>query len=251
MKILVIGDSCQDVFIYGKCDRLCPDAPVPVFIPFNKKKNGGMALNVYENLKSLDVDVDILTNKEKVTKTRYVDITSNQILLRVDSEKKELNRVKNLDSLNFDNYDAVIISDYNKGFLNYEDIEFICNSHDNVFIDTKKIINKSFINCKFLKINEHEYKFNTSHGGGLLDLNDKLIVTLGSRGCKYQDKIFEVEKVEIRDMCGAGDTFISSLVYKYVLTNNIKQSIRFANECSTIIVQHKGVNRIGNLIKNK
>ena len=28
-KILVIGDSCKDVHIYGKCERMCPDAPVP------------------------------------------------------------------------------------------------------------------------------------------------------------------------------------------------------------------------------
>ena len=33
MKILVIGDSCHDVFVYGKCDRICPEAPVPVFTP--------------------------------------------------------------------------------------------------------------------------------------------------------------------------------------------------------------------------
>jgi len=36
MKILVIGDSCKDVFIYGKANRLCPEAPVPVFIPQRK-----------------------------------------------------------------------------------------------------------------------------------------------------------------------------------------------------------------------
>jgi bifunctional ADP-heptose synthase (sugar kinase/adenylyltransferase) len=27
-KVLVIGDSCTDVFRYGNCDRLCPEAPV-------------------------------------------------------------------------------------------------------------------------------------------------------------------------------------------------------------------------------
>ncbi len=26
-KILVIGDGCIDEFVYGKCTRLCPDAP--------------------------------------------------------------------------------------------------------------------------------------------------------------------------------------------------------------------------------
>ena len=38
------------------------------------------------------------------------------------------------------NYDLIIISDYNKGFLLEEDIEHICSNHTNVFIDTKKIL---------------------------------------------------------------------------------------------------------------
>ena len=125
MKILVIGDSCQDVFIYGKCERLCPDAPVPVFIPLKTKKMGGMALNVYENLKSLKLDVDLITNTKKVTKTRYVDEKTNQMIIRVDSEKTLSFRIDRLNDINFDSYDAISISDYNKGFLEYGDIKFI------------------------------------------------------------------------------------------------------------------------------
>ena len=36
------------------------------------------------------------------------------------------------------NYDIIIISDYNKGFLTEEDIEWITKHHDCVFIDTKR-----------------------------------------------------------------------------------------------------------------
>jgi bifunctional ADP-heptose synthase (sugar kinase/adenylyltransferase) len=43
MKFLAIGDSCTDVFIYGRCERICPEAPVPVFIPVKEKTNGGMS----------------------------------------------------------------------------------------------------------------------------------------------------------------------------------------------------------------
>lgn len=56
-KILVIGDSCKDVFRYGICERLCPEAPVPVFKPQSIRVNGGMCLNVVENIKSLGVIV--------------------------------------------------------------------------------------------------------------------------------------------------------------------------------------------------
>ena len=70
MKFLAIGDSCTDVFIYGKCDRICPEAPVPVFSPIKTKTNGGMAANVQANVKALGVDCDLIThNNELVNET--------------------------------------------------------------------------------------------------------------------------------------------------------------------------------------
>ncbi len=61
-KVLVIGDSCEDVFVYGNIERICPEAPVPVFIPTHTTKNPGMAKNVVTNFNSLGVDADIITN---------------------------------------------------------------------------------------------------------------------------------------------------------------------------------------------
>ena len=37
MIILIVGDSCEDVFIYGDITRLTPEAPAPVFNPLRKK----------------------------------------------------------------------------------------------------------------------------------------------------------------------------------------------------------------------
>lgn len=250
MKTLVIGDSCQDIFIYGKCDRLCPEAPVPVFIPQKTKKMGGMARNVYENLRSLDMEVDLITNDEQITKTRYVDEKTNQIIIRVDSEKNSISKIKNLYDIEFSKYDAIIISDYNKGFLDYEDIQYICEKHKLVFIDTKKIINEYFYKCRFIKINEIEYDNNLTFSEILKnEFKEKLIITKGAKGAEYNNKIFSVNRVEIKDMVGAGDTFIASLVFKFLETNNIYESIKFANECSTIVVQHRGVTVVGDLIK--
>ena len=39
--MLVIGDICEDVYVYGSCNRLAPEAPVPVFTKINEKRNGG------------------------------------------------------------------------------------------------------------------------------------------------------------------------------------------------------------------
>ena len=142
MKILVIGDSCKDVFIYGKADRLCPEAPVPVFIPKRKTETGGMAENVYENIQSLGIGVDLITNQEVITKTRYVEEKTNHQIIRVDSDASKSKRIEGIEHIPYSDYCAVIISDYNKGFLEYDDIEFICSKHDTVFIDTKKLLMK-------------------------------------------------------------------------------------------------------------
>ena len=52
-KILVIGETCEDVFIYGKITRLSPEAPVPVFIKTHWEGNQGMAKNVEKNAQSV------------------------------------------------------------------------------------------------------------------------------------------------------------------------------------------------------
>ena len=67
---------------------------------------------------------------------------------------------------------------------------------------------------------------------------------MGEGGCKLADKIYPVEKVEIKDLCGAGDTFMASLCVGYLKTKDIAKSLNYANECATRVVQKKGVNTI-------
>ena len=83
MKFLVIGDVGYDIFQYGVCERLSPEAPVPIFNPTVVKKTLGMAGNVANNIKALGVECEIL-GRDRPKKIRYVDEVSNQILLRVD-----------------------------------------------------------------------------------------------------------------------------------------------------------------------
>jgi len=245
MKILVIGDACEDVYIYGDCNRLAPEAPVPVFVPQTKTSNGGMALNTYANLKSLGCDCDILHNEEKIKKTRYVDKKTNHIFLRVDTDDKKLKRIntKHLDKNFLNEYNAIVISDYNKGFLDEEDIEKICHNHPLTFMDTKKKLGRWSKDCTWIKINEEEYGKTKEEIKNLEHIfDDKLIITLSEKGCRYRKEIFPVEKVEIKDLSGAGDTFLAGFVSNYLQTNNAKEAINFANECATKVVQKRGVN---------
>lgn len=242
MNILVIGECCSDVFEYGTCERLNPEAPTPVFIPYETKTTDGMAGNVVNNLMSLlppsSNFVGLVCNTESIQKKRYVESKSNYILLRVDTEPY----IKPLDIKLMDLwlYNAIIISDYNKGFLTVEMIQFILDNHDCVFIDTKKPITSLFKKAKIIKINDLEAKNPLNDIYGL----DNIIVTKGKDGCVYQGKHYPTQQVEVRDVSGAGDTFLAALTAAYVKTNDIDKSIMFANKCATHVVKSRGVTKI-------
>jgi D-beta-D-heptose 7-phosphate kinase/D-beta-D-heptose 1-phosphate adenosyltransferase len=248
-NILVIGDDGIDRFVYGTAVRLAPEAPVPVLNPVSETTNKGMAGNVVENLEALGLKTYFKHNDVTPIKTRYVDDRSGQILLRVDSnDKVERIDESELKTIAGNKYkgitvDAIIISDYDKGFLEEEDIEFICKNNSNVFIDTKKILGKWCVNASFIKINHVEYQ-HTEYTIHELGIEDKMIITLSSKGCQHKGKIYPVEKVQIRDVSGAGDTFLSGLVAEYVLTKDIEKAIPFAQQCATVVVQKPGVSTI-------
>ena len=102
MRVLVIGDSCKDVFIYGDIERISPEAPVPVFTPTHEESNDGMARNVSNNVEALGITIHTVTNKNSIVKKRYVENRSGQMVLRVDEHdycdgisKKERNNIIN------------------------------------------------------------------------------------------------------------------------------------------------------------
>ena len=74
-----------------------------------------------------------------------------------------------------------------------------------------------------------------------MDINDKLIITKSHEGCVYKNHLYPVEKVNIKDVSGAGDSFLSGLVCEYLRTSSIEKAIKFAQYCATIVVQKKGV----------
>lgn len=232
-KILLLGDQCTDEYYIGSCDRLSPEAPVPVMKIREYYTVPGMAANVLENLLNLDCDVTFISNQTVITKTRYIDDRSGQHLLRVDDEST-IDAWNGSVSKPWEYYDAVVVSDYNKGFLEYQHIEHVIRNFSGpVFIDTKKPDLARFSGA-FVKINNQEFHQATSHC-------DDLIVTLGAAGARYQDKTYPAPLVEVSDVCGAGDTFLSALTYKYLENGqDITGAIKFATRVASITVQHRG-----------
>lgn len=231
LKITLIGDTCVDEYHYGHIDRISPEAPVPIFVADNVEMKNGMASNVAKNLEALGVNVVSYFGVPS-TKIRMIDSKSKQHILRIDKDikSKELSTDTKFDT----SVDAFVISDYDKGFVSYELVEKLILTGKPVFIDTKKTHLHRF-NGGIVKINSIEYS-----RAKTLSMN--LIVTNGSKDVTFNDQTYKVPHVEITDVCGAGDTFLSAFTYQYLSTyGNYDQAIKFAINAASITVKHIGV----------
>lgn len=248
-RILLIGDNCIDEYQYGTVDRISPEAPVPIFKYLRSETKMGMASNVKKNLENLLIKnsvVDFITT-EPSKKIRLVDERTNHHIARIDLDVEQDSLIvdeKLIDSLVNGNYDSVVISDYNKGFLTYDNIKQIRRIFKgSIFLDTKKPDLNQFENF-FIKINEDEYKKSISTYG----VGSRLIVTRGSRDVElyfddeYSERklTFEVPKIEAFDVCGAGDTFLATLA-SIANIDNIHYAIVMAILAASITIKHFGV----------
>ena len=240
-NVLLIGDSCTDVWAYGECKRLSPEAPVPVMKYRETQSALGMAANVNENLKSLGINVNFLTNKEAITKTRYVDEKSNYQVMRLDNEPdvKPLREAElRMAAMHLD-YDAVVISDYDKGYVDDNLIDIIAprNPGIKIFVDTKKKKLPTQYNNVVYKINKKEFELlDPDH----IPNGKNMIVTHGANGALWDHQTFPVPITRVFDVTGAGDTFLAALVFYYIQLPDMKESINFANKCAAIAVQNPG-----------
>ena len=150
-KVLVIGELCTDVFKYGITNRKSPEGNGPVFIQTDMISGNGMAGNTAMNLEAMGLDVDTYFDNGKIMKTRYVNKDTNELYLRVDTDDVT-DRIDIYDLPDLVIYDAVIISDYCKGFLTEEDINRIASMHKLVILDTKKKLGDWCTDVKFIKI---------------------------------------------------------------------------------------------------
>jgi len=233
-KILLIGDAGEDTYTYGYVNRISPEAPVPVFEPRYRIIKDGMASNVCKNLETLGCEVNYLHGKES-KKERLIDERSKQHLVRIDRDVAS-------DPIVFDTlippvYDAIVISDYNKGTVSYELIEGLVKEVNvPIFVDTKKTDLARLAGC-YIKINALEKSRATS-----LPDPKHLIVTHGGHGAEWNGWVWAAEIVgDVTDVCGAGDTFLAALVYEFLQTGHMPDAIKFANKASAVTVQHVGV----------
>lgn len=182
LNIMVIGDVMIDSYIWGKVDRISPEAPVPIVNVLRREFRMGGAANVALNLKALgatpllismignDPDGEQMLNLMKKegfdakgiykssfrpTTIKHRILGGSQQLLRIDSEEtalpvsNEREELKKRISDNLDSCQAVVFEDYDKGVIDEEIIAFTvaeCKKRNiPTAVDPKK---RNFLNYK-------------------------------------------------------------------------------------------------------
>ena len=300
--ILVIGDLMIDEYIIGKTERISPEAPVPIVEIEREFSRLGGSGNVISNIISLGGNVipcgvigndssgDFITeelkkicainknsqffldgvivdhNRPTTRKTRI--FSDNQQMLRVDKEsKKELNEdlVKYIDNFIYctqNQYSAIIISDYQKGLLNYDltqrIIKFGRENNKLVFVDPKGSYEK-YKGANFITPNLKELSMATGlivetddqiYDAGMKlynDLNiDGLIVTRGKDGISvirndgHKMVTLPTMDKEVFDVVGCGDTVIATFALSYLSRLSMKSSAIIANLTGGIVATKIG-----------
>ena len=240
-KVLVIGDIIIDKYIYGTSTRLSPEAPVPVVSQERTVETVGGAGLVYENLKSLGVDVTLYEyDQPKSIKTRVM--CDGHYVTRIDNDyhangEEILDDILNKD---FQWYEYVILSDYAKGVLSnsYDIIKHINKFGCKVIVDPKDHYTL-YEGAWLVKPNEKEF---TELDFDLWQGN--IIVThAGNNVHAIIDKEsydIPVETVEVSDVTGAGDCFLAAFVYGLTRGYDYTKSLELAVKGSRKSVQQVG-----------
>ena len=192
-RILVVGDVMLDHYLWGKCERISPEAPVQVVDIQRESTVLGGAGNVASNLISLGSHVSVISvvgddsnGKElldvlysqgasiqgivvqegrKTSKKSRV-IASHQQVVRYDSESKEYITssceeellVRFNDSLT--SVDLVILSDYGKGvltpYVTREIIAFAKKQHIPILVDPKGVDYSKYSGATLITPNKKE-----------------------------------------------------------------------------------------------
>jgi len=287
-KIAVIGDIMLDHFIYGEVDRISPEAPVPV-VAFQKEKFvpggaaniasniaalGGQAFmigmvghdipgkNVLEKLREFGVDTSYVIKKEKIYTTEKIRVVARgQQIVRVDkevvnapSQKDEEGICLNIQKAIKDS-DAVILSDYAKGFVTPKIAEVSIATANKfkkpILVGTKSKVVSHFKGATLATPNHKEAEAiaevsDMKQAVKIIQkqLNCNVLVTQGASGMTLfegaKELHFPTKAREVVDVVGASDTVSASLAISLASGAPIYDAITVANHAAGIVVGKAG-----------
>jgi D-beta-D-heptose 7-phosphate kinase/D-beta-D-heptose 1-phosphate adenosyltransferase len=293
LNILVIGDVMLDRYVIGEVKRISPEAPVPVLAVREEKSVAGGAANVALNLKALGANVETIGwfgNDERgdelfdilgrrnigvdqefrfstaptISKSRVT--ASNQQICRVDREASTECYSPDLNLLGKDITekvklaDAVIISDYGKGFVTNQLLKLVSVNAKFLAIDPKPsrllqyakpdLITPNRFEALELAGLSRESRDPFPQENVVLKIFEQfaptmLAVTLGADGMLLAedgeiDKIIPTSAQEVFDVSGAGDTVIAALTLGLVAGKDFQSAAEFANLAAGVVVGKVG-----------
>ena len=245
MKVLVIGDIIIDKYIYGTSTRLSPEAPVPIVTQERTVETMGGAGLVYENLKSLGVDVSLYEpDQPSSIKTRVM--CNGHYITRIDNDyiADGFDVLEDLQKFPFHKYDYVILSDYNKGVLEFSEqiIQLAYEAGCRVIVDPKKSA-EHYKGAWLVKPNYKEFG-----DFGFTDWKGNIITTAAGNNvvALIDSKVYDipVECVEVSDVTGAGDCFLAAFVYGLTKGYSHQKCIELAVKGSRESVLHTGTYKL-------
>lgn len=200
----------------------------------------GMSFNVLNSLNKLNIQTTIYARNPETIKHRYYssDVISGKrkYLMRVDTDV--MCKPLEIDPVHLLDVDAIVVCDYLKGAISYDTLRKLDKECAKfgipLFVDTKKTDIQELTHA-IIKINKLEAS--KLHAW---PTDTKVIVTLGERGCSYGGDIISGYEVEVVDVCGAGDAFMSGLVYGYLITNDLKKACSYGNAAAALKVSYQG-----------
>ncbi|MFN3975931.1 MAG: bifunctional heptose 7-phosphate kinase/heptose 1-phosphate adenyltransferase [Aquificaceae bacterium] len=280
LKILVVGDIILDRYIFGKVERISPEAPVPVVEVQREEFRLGGAGNVAHNLSSLGVKTYLLgvlgqdygrhiirgllkeagiedltvEDPQRPTTEKARIVAMSQQLLRVDSESRRIVEGKVLDRLmerlELD-VDGIVVSDYAKGVIGKGVMDRIKEKRVFFAVDPRPQNKHLYIGASLMTPNEKEARSMTyeeslqSLGWRLkreLSLGT-LVITLGPKGMALFDKeykVFPARAKQVYDVSGAGDTVVAVLTACALMGLDWDKACELANLCAGIVVGKLG-----------
>ncbi len=280
LKILVVGDVILDRYVFGKVERISPEAPVPVVEVQREEFRLGGAGNVANNLANLGVKTYLLglvgqdygrhlikgllkeagiedllvedPQRPTTEKTRIVALS--QQLLRVDSESRKILEGRPLEEVlkAIDlPVDGIVVSDYAKGVVCKEVMDRVKEKGVFFSVDPRPQNKRLYIGTNLMTPNEKEARSMFAEdsfqrlGWGLkreLKL-ETLVITLGARGMALFDrefKVFPAKAKQVYDVSGAGDTVVSVLTACALAGVDWDTACELANLCAGIVVGKLG-----------
>jgi D-beta-D-heptose 7-phosphate kinase/D-beta-D-heptose 1-phosphate adenosyltransferase len=283
IKILVIGDIMLDCYVVGDVTRISPEAPVPIVNVTDEYVTLGGCGNVVRNLRTLGAKVDclsfigrdtngqILMNELKqigvdpnlliydsyyqtIMKTRIIANDRKVQMLRIDHEKIQpvdsKQAILKLKTCKND-YDVIIISDYAKGMITHELMEYLKTYFDSdIIVDPKPAHGYMYDDVFMMTPNEKEWASMTVTSQYRFRNIPYILETKGKDGMVLHDlpaeKHWPIESVpvEVFNVSGAGDTVVAVMSLCISMGYPVLQSAIIANHCAAYVVTQTGTSTV-------